>query len=148
VRLNLGYGHEHYADFVNIDFRIGVRPNLLCDITQGLPFQDSSIDLVLANNFLEHVPIGKTVYVVEEIWRVLKPGGELHHITPSTDGRGAFQDPTHVSFWNINSWYYYMVDEYRGIYGIRAKFGGENRDVILGNDRTVIHTVCHLYKIV
>ena len=26
---------------------------------------------------------------------------------PSTDGRGAFQDPTHVSFWNENSFTYY-----------------------------------------
>ncbi len=27
--------------------------------------------------------------------------------TPSTDGRGAFQDPTHVSFWNSNSFCYH-----------------------------------------
>jgi hypothetical protein len=32
-------------------------------------------------------------------------------ITPSTDGRGAFQDPTHVSFWNSNSFWYYTRPE-------------------------------------
>ena len=26
---------------------------------------------------------------------------------PSTDGRGAWQDPTHVSFWNEHSFWYY-----------------------------------------
>jgi hypothetical protein len=35
---------------------------------------------------------------------------------PSTDGRGAFQDPTHVSFWNSNSfWYYTRADQNRFI---------------------------------
>ena len=28
-------------------------------------------------------------------------------LTPSTDGRGAFQDPTHVSFYNENSFWYF-----------------------------------------
>ena len=32
---------------------------------------------------------------------------------PSTDGRGAFQDPTHVSYWNENSFLYY-TDKYLG----------------------------------
>ncbi len=31
-------------------------------------------------------------------------------LVPSTDGRGAFQDPTHVSFWNINSFMYYSIE--------------------------------------
>ena len=32
-------------------------------------------------------------------------------LTPSTDGRGAFQDPTHVSFRNSNSFWYYTRPE-------------------------------------
>ncbi len=39
---------------------------------------------------------------MNEIWRICKPGATLDILVPSTDGRGAFQDPTHVSFWNIN----------------------------------------------
>jgi hypothetical protein len=44
---------------------------------------------------------------MKEIYRVLAPGGWLIAQVPSTDGRGAFQDPTHVSFWNENSFKYY-----------------------------------------
>ncbi|MDP1796315.1 MAG: hypothetical protein Q8K78_02485, partial [Planctomycetaceae bacterium] len=45
----------------------------------------------------------------------LVPGLSLSQ-TPSTDGRGAFQDPTHVSFWNSNSfWYYTRADQNRFI---------------------------------
>ena len=44
------------------------------------------------------------------------PQGWLLSQTPSTDGRGAFQDPTHVSFWNSNSfWYYTRADQNRFI---------------------------------
>ena len=37
---------------------------------------------------------------MREIHRCLAPQGWLLSQTPSTDGRGAFQDPTHVPFWN------------------------------------------------
>jgi hypothetical protein len=42
-----------------------------------------------------------------EIHRVLAPGGWAFIEVPSTDGRGAFQDPTHVSYWNENCFLYY-----------------------------------------
>ena len=39
------------------------------------------------------------------------PSGWFLALTPSADGRGAFQDPTHVSFWNSNSFWYYTRHE-------------------------------------
>ena len=33
-------------------------------------------------------------------------------MTPSTDGRGAFQDPTHVAFYNENSFWYFTDKTY------------------------------------
>ncbi len=42
---------------------------------------------------------------MQEAHRCLTPGGWFLTLTPSTDGRGAFQDPTHVSFWNSNSFW-------------------------------------------
>jgi hypothetical protein len=33
-------------------------------------------------------------------------------LTPSTDGRGAFQDPTHVAFYNENSFWYFTDQDY------------------------------------
>jgi len=53
---------------------------------------------------------------MHEVYRCLAPQGWLLSQTPSTDGRGAFQDPTHVSFWNSNSfWYYTRKDQNRFI---------------------------------
>ncbi len=47
------------------------------------------------------------VHVLTEAHRVLAPGGFLLIRVPSTDGRGAFQDPRSRSFWNEHSFWYY-----------------------------------------
>jgi O-antigen biosynthesis protein len=44
---------------------------------------------------------------MNEAYRVLAPGGFMFVEVPSTEGRGAYQDPTHVSFWNSNSFWYW-----------------------------------------
>lgn len=139
MRLNLGCGRKKVDGFINADVQFDVHPDAVIDITDGLPFRDSSVEMVLAYDLLEHIPIGKTVHVIEEIWRVLVPGGTFEHLTPSTDGRGAFQDPFHVSFWNLNSWLYYMDDEHRELYGIKAKFRGNLWNVQTNPERRIIH---------
>ena len=139
MKLNLGCGRAKLDGYLNIDSYDAVQPDLLCDIVNGLPFPDDSVDEIRADDFLEHVPADRVIFVVEEIYRVLKHGGVFVHITPSTDGRGAFQDPTHRSFWNINSWEYFTWDAFRELYGIRAKFAGRNRQVATHLRRHIIH---------
>jgi len=147
IKLNLGSGYRQLHGYVNIDNREEVHPDVLADITVGLKYEDSSVDEVRAYDILEHIPIGKTVALIEEIYRVLIPGGRFEHFTPSTDGRGAFQDPDHKSFWNINSWLYFMDDQHRDLYGIKAKFGGNNRDEITNPRMRIIHTHGVLYAV-
>jgi len=147
LKINLGSGYNRLDDTINIDNREIVKPDIVCDVTEGLPFYDNTVDTVLAFDFLEHIPIGKTIAVVEEIHRVLKPGGLFRSVTPSTDGRGAFQDPTHVSFWNCNSFWYYSSKDYRDLYGIKADFeiiGMENK--IIGENPSIIHVFADLRK--
>ena len=141
MKLNLGSGNRKKDGYVNIDIDDTCNPDLVLDITKGLLCKDDSVDKVVAFDFLEHVPIGKTIFVVDEIWRVLKPGGVFVHFTPSTDGRGAFQDPTHVSFWNINSWLYYTDGIWSGMYGIKSRFKVNSLgDYITDGMLNIIHT--------
>lgn len=113
-----------------------VEPSdIVADIMDGLPFQDSTIGCIRAHDFLEHVPHCRdskctheaarcTVGLMNEIYRVLVPGGWLLTATPSTDGRGAFQDPTHCSFWSVpNSfWYYSRRQQSAFVPGVKARF--------------------------
>ena len=137
-RLNLGCGQRKMESHINIDMNPLVSPDVVLDVEGGLPFLDSTIHVICAHDFLEHIHPDRVIFVMNEIWRVLVPSGVLDHFTPSTDGRGAFQDPTHRSFWNRNSWLYYMDDAYRALYHIQAKFTGLNEDVHTGLG--VIHT--------
>ncbi len=88
--------------YISIDIEGGDIP---ADLNKGIPLPDGSCGVVRAHDALEHI-LDKQ-HIMKEIHRVLAPGGILLSMTPSTDGRGAFQDPTHVSFWNENSFWYW-----------------------------------------
>jgi SAM-dependent methyltransferase len=77
----------------------------VCDLNKGIPLPDNSVGVLNASHIIEHLyDKHKTM---SEIHRVLAHGGWAFIEVPSTDGRGAFQDPTHVSYWNENSFLYY-----------------------------------------
>lgn len=109
--VDLGSAHNRPDGYdFGVDREHGEGADLICDVEkEGLPFDDNDVGVLRASDFLEHLrdPIG----FLNEAYRVLAPGGMLLTLTPSTDGRGAFQDPTHVSFWNSNSWWYYTQEE-------------------------------------
>ena len=123
MKINLGCGKRKLNGFLNCDNRKEVNPDLVCDVADGLPFEDSSIEEVKAIDFLEHIPLGKTIGVIEDIWRVLIPGGIFESFTPDAEyGQGAFQDPMHLSFWVENSWKYFSEAMSRELYDIKANF--------------------------
>ena len=148
MKLNLGAGFRPQAGYINIDNRPEVEPDLLCDIEIGLPYDDDSIDEIRAVDFLEHVHQDKVIFVIEEIWRVLKDGGLFYSLTPSTAGIGAFMDFNHRSYWNLGSFLYFTDDAYRRLYGTKAKFQGEVRDTIIDHRlRNIIHTEATMYAV-
>jgi hypothetical protein len=70
-------------------------------------YGDSSVGVIEAADVLQRVP--DRAAFLNECYRVLTHGGLLLTSTPSTDGRGAFQDPSHVAFYNENS-FSYLID--------------------------------------
>ena len=56
------------------------------------------------------------IHFMSEAHRVLKTGGRLIAKIPSTESRSWAQDPTHVSYWNENSFMYFCDPRYRGLY--------------------------------
>lgn len=133
--LDLGAAHNPAPGFVSVDLQDAI---INCDLRFGLPLPDDSVGAIRASDFLEHMNTcpdsscthgadGKSprcvVGIMNEFYRVLAPGGWLITHTPSTDGRGAFQDPTHVSYWNPNSfWYYTRSDQARFLRGVTCRF--------------------------
>lgn len=142
IKLNLGCGFRKIENYINIDNRAEVRPDLVLDIAKGLPYEDNSVYEIIAIDFLEHLERMEVLNLMNEIWRVLKHGGIFKHRTPSSDGRGAFQDPSHKSFWNINTWRYYFTDlAYRELYGTKANFKIMYLEDVWTGDK-IVHTHC------
>lgn len=45
--------------------------------------------------------------VLDEIWRVMKPGGQLAFVVPYAESHGMYQDPTHCNFINETTMTYF-----------------------------------------
>jgi len=100
---------------------------------QARRIPDDSIDKVYASHVLEHVPRGEPIIrVMNETWRVLKPGGRFTIILPIIGHTGPegqrrpyhgyepWADPTHVSFWWLPEAFEYFCE---GGHGADADYG-------------------------
>ncbi len=105
--LDLGGRLNAWPGFTTVDL---MDADVIADLNKPWPFPDSSVGVLRASHVFEHLK--DPVHAMNEAFRVLAPGGWLLIEVPSTDGRGAFQDPTHVSFWNENSFWYYTRKEF------------------------------------
>ncbi len=103
---------------INIDLEDG---NITADLNNGIPLPDNSVGVINASHILEH--LHDKHKIMAEIYRVLADDGWVFIQIPSTDGRGAFQDPTHVSYWNENCfWYYTRKDKAMFIRNDKIRF--------------------------
>lgn len=122
--LDLGGAHGCPEGFESVD-REGAA--IECDITAGIPVDTDSVGWVRAHDFLEHLPPLEIPAFWNEIHRILAPGGWFTSMTPSTEGRGAWQDPTHLSGWNPNSfWYVTRAEQQKYVPEIKARFQAQS----------------------
>jgi SAM-dependent methyltransferase len=104
---------------------------------QPIPFPDNYFDYLTAYDFIEHVPrvlssnVDVTrfpfVELMNEVYRVLKPGGIFFSKTPAFPSKEAFQDPTHVNIITEDTFpMYFCNDSPNGLlasmYGFRGAF--------------------------
>jgi predicted O-linked N-acetylglucosamine transferase (SPINDLY family) len=146
LRIDLGCGISKPKGFVGVDVYPGSGVDIVADLSKRFPFEDNSVDEIRAHDVIEHLQ--DRIHTMSEIWRVCKPGAKVDIRVPSTDGRGAFQDPTHISFWNINSFLYYC-NEYPAYLELCQRYGfkGEFSAVHLEHEESpggVIHVIAQL----
>jgi len=126
IKLDLGCGDKKRNDFpgfIGIDSYPHPCVDIVRDIEkQGLPFGDYTIDFIYASHFMEH--IGDLIFVMEEIWRVLKRNGILELICPKWDTQYATGHPDHKRLIHPFLWDYWRPDKKmdRESYGIKAQF--------------------------
>jgi ubiquinone/menaquinone biosynthesis C-methylase UbiE len=129
-RLNLGAGVDIKQGYINTDITPGPGIDVVHDLNKvPYPFKDNEFDEILAYSILEHVD--DLVKTMDELYRILKPGGKLDIIAPHYNGPGAWGNPTHRRTFTYQSFLYftkgYTLETYfknlfsRGI--VRLRFG-------------------------
>lgn len=100
-----------------------------------LPFETDQIDSVSAFDFLEHIPrfdrtregefINPFIEMMNEVHRILKPGGLFISLTPCFPSPAAFTDPTHVNFISEETHVYFSGQNFANSkgYGFKGEFG-------------------------
>lgn len=123
-KLDLACGQRPEPGFEGVDIWTGAQH--VVDLFKfPWPFEDNSVAEVRTSHFLEHVPavyvdeLGNHVQhggqdllfrIMDEIWRILTPGGFALHIVPSGRSNRAFQDPTHRRFFVEATFAYFAAD--------------------------------------
>ena len=151
ICIDLGCGTHKAEGFIGVDVVAADGVDVIANLNGYFPFPDNSVDFIKAHDIIEHLP--DRIHTMNEIWRILKPDGIVDISVPSTDGRGAFQDPTHVSFWNINSFMYYCQEfppylaGCQSHYGFKGEFSIVNIEEIHSPNQVIhVHAVLKAIK--
>ena len=83
LKLHLACGHDYNKDYINVD--LYAPEDAKCDIrfdVMKLPYPDNSVDEIKAFHIIEHFHFFEIKEVLNEWYRVLKPGGRLYLETP------------------------------------------------------------------
>ena len=128
IRLDVGCGAAKQDGFVGLDIRPLDGVDIIWDINQHpWPLPDESVLVAVTSHLVEHIPpVALTangtrfpfMEFMDEVWRVLKPGGEFAIACPHGSSQGFIQDPSHVNAINETTWAYFAPDHASGLYGI------------------------------
>lgn len=84
-RLNWGCGTEPEPGWINSDIKDDPTVDISCDILDGLPLEEGSIDYVVSIHALPELRYPDLVPALMELRRVLAPGGVLRLALPDLD---------------------------------------------------------------
>ena len=81
---SLGLHERQYQvpNFVGLALTPAHAREIAHDLAAPLPFADGAIAKVQAQDVLEHLPLDRVPFVLDEIYRVLKPGGVFRLSVP------------------------------------------------------------------
>lgn len=88
VKLNVGCGTDYKEGWINIDNNSDhniQRLDLNWDMRNPLPFPEESVDFIFNEHFFEHLPVDDGVKTMQELRRVLKPGGVMRIAMPNLE---------------------------------------------------------------
>jgi hypothetical protein len=111
LKLDLGCGPHPREGFTGVDRITFPGVSVVTDLRERWPWDDSSVAEAHMSHVLEHFTSLERCHVMNELYRVLVPGGTCQVIVPHWASCRAYGDPTHQ--WPPVSeffWYYLKKD--------------------------------------
>lgn len=110
---------DHGIDAIGLDILPAFKPDYIRDINRGLPFSNDTFDEIRIFHVLEHLggfapmyPIDNYDFAMNELHRVLKPGGILDIEVPYWRDDIAVEAAGHIRLFAENSFINYYSNPY------------------------------------
>ncbi len=105
MKLNLGCGNDTKKGWINLDIIEAEGVDVVHDLNMlPLPFENNKFKLILCQDILEHV---NYIPLMDEIHRLLKPGGILKIRCPHFTSKLCHEDPTHIHQFSFRTFDYF-----------------------------------------
>ncbi len=119
--------------YENVDYALDLRFN-------KLPFKDEQLIHVYASHFLEHLTFEENLFLFNEVYRCMKPGGTFEIVVPHGMSYAGMVDLSHKTFWTEDT-FGYFTPENKYFYSWFYEHKGErvpviNKWKVISNDAT------------
>jgi SAM-dependent methyltransferase len=133
VKLDLGCGPNKREGFIGVDSRAFPGVDVVLDLTKravlmsaetlseytldgvfaAWPWKDGEVEEVNCSHFVEHLTAAERIHFVNELFRVLKPGGKATIVVPHWNSHRAYGDLTHQWPPVSEMWFFYLNKQWR-----------------------------------
>jgi predicted SAM-dependent methyltransferase len=94
LKLDLACGQNRVEGYFGIDIAAGENVDAVIDLeVYPWPIETDSAEDIVCNHYIEHVT--DLMQFMNEIYRILKPGGKVKFVAPYYTSIRCWQDPTH-----------------------------------------------------
>ncbi len=120
IKLDIGCGTQKREGFVGLDRRTFPGVDVVHDITKHpWPFADSSVEEIWCSHVLEHLDHNahnpERVRFMNEVYRILVPGGKATIVVPPWSSNRAYGDFTHADKPVSEFFWFYLNKEWRRV---------------------------------
>lgn len=111
LMLDIGCGNNKMPDHIGMDRRKLPGVDVVHDAeVLPWPFADETFNRITLSHVMEHLKPWLVIDIMNEMWRVMKPGGLLMLAMPYPGSFGFYQDPSHIKSWNEATATYFDPD--------------------------------------
>lgn len=138
LQLNVGCGRNIQPGWLNLDSVALPGVDIVCDLERvrahPIALAEGCVGRFLLSHVIEH--IRDSLGLMEELWRLAAPGAIAEIRVPHGGSDDAWEDPTHVRAYFLNSFGYFSQPYYwRADYGYRGDWQPEKIRLLVDRGR-------------